>query len=368
MSDVVDLTSSPEDDRATSRGRKRGREENGHDAEHQDEDNGPAAAAAAGAASSSSSSPQAKRRRVIAATSLERSGGAKTTGESSDDSDVVCLDDSSSEDERKPAARKRRDRSNSSSGRRSAGSDEAIDLTKSTSPMPNAGDSNIARLAASVAASVARRRPVGLPVAARPAAARPAAAAGPSPFATQATAYLDSVRGDLDHDKKREHFADARRPEQILRTELSNLWEQLRSITDRRSEEYRVCRLQIDEVEAQLHQARKNAAEDIYNRNNSAERMGRVGADGRLTVDYHGLYVRDAIDAYETMVVPVLPVQTRVAIITGKGLHSKGGRSALRDGLMEHIRRSAQYQEKKIECRVCPKNEGRLLVDWIGEA
>lgn len=358
MSDVVDLTSSPEDDRA-SRGRKRGREENGHDAEHQDEDNGPAAGAA---------SPQAKRRRVIAPTSLERSGGAKTAGESSDDSDVVCLGDSSSEDERKPAAaRKRHDRSNGSSGRRSAGSDEAIDLTKSTSPMPNAGDSNIARLAASVAASVARRRPAPIAAAAaRPASAVPAA--GPSPFATQATAYLDSVRGDLDHDKKREHFADARRPEQILRTELSNLWEQLRSITDRRSEEYRVCRLQIDEVEAQLHQARKNAAEDIYNRNNSAERMGRVGADGRLTVDYHGLYVRDAIDAYETMVVPVLPVQTRVAIITGKGLHSKGGRSALRDGLMEHIRRSAQYQEKKIECRVCPKNEGRLLVDWIGEA
>ena len=360
MSDVVDLTSSPEDGGA-SRGRKRGRDDD--DAEHQDEDNSNnnGSGAAAAAASSSSHSPQAKRRRVIAVPALDRAGGSKTTGESSDDSDVICLDDSSSEDERKPAARRRRpprptDRSN---GSRSAGSDEAIDLTKSTSPMPNAGDSNMARLAASVAASVARRPEPA-------AAARPAA--GPSPFATQATAFLDSVRGDLDHDKKREHFDDARRPEQILRKELSNLWEQLRSIADRRSEEYRVCRQQIDEVEAQLHQARKNAAEDIYNRNNSAERMGRVGTDGRLTVDYHGLYVRDAIDAYETMVVPVLPVQTRVAIITGKGLHSKGGRSALRDGLMEHIRRSAQYQEKKIECRVCPKNEGRLLVDWIGEA
>ena len=357
MSDVVDLTSSPEDGGASRRGRKRGRDDDG--AEHQDEDNSANGSAAAGAATSSSHSPQAKRRRVIDAPALERSGGAKTTGESSDDSDVVCLDDSSSEDERKPAARKRRQRPiDRSNGSRSTGSDEAIDLTKSTSPMPNADDSNMARLSASVAASVARR-----PVPA--AAARPAA--GPSPFATQATAFLDSLRGDLDHDKKREHFDDARRPEQILRKELSNLWDQLRSITDRRSEEYRVCRQQIDEVEAQLHQARKNAAEDIYNRNNSAERMGRVGADGRLTVDYHGLYVKDAIDAYETMVVPVLPVQTRVAVITGKGLHSKGGRSTLRDGLMEHIRRPAQYQEKTIECRICPKNDGILLVDWIGE-
>ena len=123
-----------------------------------------------------------------------------------------------------------------------------------------------------------------------------------------------------------------------------------------------------DEVEhdrEENHEDDKEARDD--NRNNSAERMGRVGADGRLTVDYHGLYVKDAIDAYEAMVVPVLPVQTRVAIITGKGLHSKGGRSTLRDGLMEHIRRSALYQEKMIECRVCPKNEGILLVDWIGE-
>jgi hypothetical protein len=77
--------------------------------------------------------------------------------------------------------------------------------------------------------------------------------------------------------------------------------------------------------------------------------------------------VRDAVDAFETMVLPVLPVQTRVAIITGKGRHSKGGRSALRDGLMEHIRRSAQCQERKIDCRVDPKNEGILLVDWIDE-
>ena len=338
MSDVVDLTSSPEDGGA-SRGRKRGR--NDDDTWDQDEDCSNGSAAAAAASSSSTNSPQAKRRRVM--------------GESSDDSDVVCLDGSSSDDERKPAARRRPRSSDRSGNTRRVGSDEAIDLT-STSPMPpNTSGSNMARLAASVAASIARR----------PAAAAARPAAGPSPFATQAAAYLDSVRGDLDHDKKREHFDDARRPEQILRKELSNLWDQLRSITDRRSEEYRVCRQQIDEVEAQLHQARKNAAEDIYNRNNSAERMGRVGADGRLTVDYHGLYLKDAIDAYETMVVPVLPVQTRVAVITGKGRHSKGGRSTLRDGLMEHIRRSAQYQEKKIECRVCPRNEGILLVDWI---
>ena len=365
MSDVVDLTSSPEDGRA-DRGRKRGREDD--DAKQDDDNsrqNGSATAAAASSASSSISSPQAKRRKIIAAP-LGRSGGAKTTGESSDDSDVICLDDSSSDDdERKPAARRRPSRPTDArnSSTRSVEAGGAIDLT-TTSPIPNASDSNIARLAASVAASVAWR-PAATAAAARIPAA--AAASGPSPFATQATAYLDSVRGDLDHDKKREHFDDARRPEQILRKELSNLWDQLRSITDRRSEEYRVCRQQIDEVEAQLHQARKNAAEDIYNRNNSAERMGRVGADGRLTVDYHGLYVKDAIEAYETMVLPVLPVQTRVAIITGKGLHSKGGKSTLRDGLMEHIRRSAQCQEKKIECRVCPKNEGILLVDWIGE-
>ena len=330
--DVVDLTaSSPEDG-----GRKRGRNK-----EDQDNTNGSPATAA---------SITKRRRTVPDPLQVGRSGGAKTTGESSsdDDSDVVCLDDFNSssgndgDNERKPppaaaavAPKRRRLQPTNNRGTRSVEADEAIDLT-STSPRPNG--------AAASAAS--------------------AAAAGPSPFAAQASTYLDSVRGDLCHIKKQEHFEDARRPEQMLQRELSNLYDQLRSVADRHSEEYRVCRQQIEETEAQLHAARRNAAEDIYNRNNSAERMGRVGADGRLTVDYHGLYKRDAIAAYEEMVLPILPAQTRVAIITGKGRHSDG-KSALRDGLMEHIRQSAQYRERKIQCRVDPKNGGILLVDWL---
>ena len=334
--DVVDLTgqSSPEDG---SRGRKRGRDE-----EDQGNTNGSTDATAA-------ASITKRRRTVPAPLQVGRSGGAKTTGESSsdDDSDVVCLDDFNSssgndgDNERKPpptaaavAPKRCRLQPTNNRGTRSVEADEAIDLT-STSPRPNG--------AAASAAS--------------------AAAAGPSPFAAQASTYLDSVRGDLCHIKKQEHFEDARRPEQMLQRELSNLYDQLRSVADRHSEEYRVCRQQIEETEAQLHAARRNAAEDIYNRNNSAERMGRVGADGRLTVDYHGLYKRDAIAAYEEMVLPILPAQTRVAIITGKG--RQDGKSALRDGLMEHIRQSAQYRERKIQCRVDPKNGGILLVDWL---
>lgn len=334
--DVVDLTaSSPEDG-----GRRRGREE------HQGNTNGRSTDATAAA------SITKRRRTVPDPLQVGRSGGAKTTGESSSDdgSDVVCLDDFNSssgndgDNERKPppaaaavAPKRRRLQPTNNRGTRSVEADEAIDLTSTTSPQPNG--------AAASAAS--------------------AAAAGPSPFAAQASTYLDSVRGDLCHDKKQEHFEDARRPEEMLQRELSNLYDQLRSVADRHSEEYRVCRQQIEETEAQLHAARRNAAEDIYNRNNSAERMGRVGADGRLTVDYHGLYKRDAIAAYEEMVLPILPAQTRVAIITGKGRHSKGGKSALRDGLMEHIRQSAQYRERKIQCRVDPKNGGILLVDWL---
>ena len=292
--DVVDLTaSSPEDG-----GRKRGRNK-----EDQDNTNGSPATAA---------SITKRRRTVPAPLQVGRSGGAKTTGESSsdDDSDVVCLDDFNSssgndgDNERKPpptaaavAPKRCRLQPTNNRGTRSVEADEAIDLT-STSPRPNG--------AAASAASAAS-----------------AAAAGPSPFAAQASTYLDSVRGDLCHIKKQEHFEDARRPEQMLQRELSNLYDQLRSVADRHSEEYRVCRQQIEETEAQLHAARRNAAEDIYNRNNSAERMGRVGADGRLTVDYHGLYKRDAIAAYEEMVLPILPAQTRVAIITGKGRHGK---------------------------------------------
>mmetsp|Transcript_18145 Transcript_18145/g.39620 ORF Transcript_18145/g.39620 Transcript_18145/m.39620 type:complete len:401 (-) Transcript_18145:1198-2400(-) len=199
----------------------------------------------------------------------------------------------------------------------------------------------------------------------RAAADTAAAINAPSPFATSASEYLDSVTESLCHEKKSEHFNDARRPEQLLREEITHLRRQLCCIPDRRSEAWMICQQQINELQSQLHSSRKNAAEDIFNRNNSAGSMGKEDPDGRLVIDFHGLYVKDAKEKYEEMVLPVLPVQRDVAIITGKGRHSYNGRSALRDGLLGHIQNSAECREGKVRCSVDPRNGGRLIIKWL---
>lgn len=181
--------------------------------------------------------------------------------------------------------------------------------------------------------------------------------------------YLGSAQQEggrnIDHEKKREHFEDARRPEKLLQEEILHLRGQLCRIPSGHGEEWTVCQQQLQELQSQLDTTRKNAAEDIFNRNNSAGGMGRVDADGRVCIDFHGLYVKDAVKKYEEMVLPILPVQMECAIVTGQGKHSGNGKSALRDGLMQYIHRSDQVRQGQIQCRVDTTNQGRLLVRWV---
>jgi DNA-nicking Smr family endonuclease len=179
--------------------------------------------------------------------------------------------------------------------------------------------------------------------------------------------FHDALQRHLSHDCKREHFEDARRPQFRLEQELQHLRAQLGSI-DSSSEEYHVCSAQIRQLEKELENVKRNAAQDIYNRNNSAGRMGEVDAQGNVTVDLHGLYVREAISMFNELVLPILPaVRNRVAIITGKGRHSSGksgGSAPLRSGLIAHIEKTAEYREKRLMCSVDKKNPGRVWVSW----
>lgn len=193
----------------------------------------------------------------------------------------------------------------------------------------------------------------------------PPAVAAAANFPTATTGVLpDSVRDDLSHNQKTEHFKDARRPEQHLRAEVNHLREQLRSIPMNCLEERKVCLEQIREFKSRMVQSRKLAAEDIYNRNNSAGRMGN-DVDGVLTVDFHGLFLSEAIEKYKGVIVPVLPCQRRVSIITGRGKHSRRAskpgmkvKSSLRDGLLSYIRNTGS----RVHVQIDPKNEGVLLL------
>ena len=158
---------------------------------------------------------------------------------------------------------------------------------------------------------------------------------------------------------KRRNFADARRLERGLRRELGKLRPRAERGSGRRLEEEEEER----ELRARIEAARGRAADEIYWRNNSAGDMGMEDCEGRAQVDFHGLYLREAIQRYEDTVLPVLPVQRQCAIITGRGAHSgkKGG--VLREGLMEHIRSSVEFREGKLKCG-SDSCQGRLLIRY----
>jgi hypothetical protein len=187
--------------------------------------------------------------------------------------------------------------------------------------------------------------------------------------------FQDFVEGDLSHQNKEENYVNARRPEQRLKKELDHLYDQLRAIgthntNDRRHdvstadhEARTICRAEIIRVKKQLKTAQQNAAQDIFNRNNSAGGMGNMDANnGNLSIDFHGLYVKEAIVKFGEIVLPILPVQREVVIITGKGNHSRNRKSKLQDGLIAHIRQTDEFKREKMEYNVNPSNSGQLIV------
>ena len=186
-----------------------------------------------------------------------------------------------------------------------------------------------------------------------------------SPFATVAESYLDTTRNSLTHEEKTRNYDDARRPQENLYKDLNHLIGQ-RKILIRGGdvELHNVCQGEINRIRGEINIARKNAREDIFHANNSAGGMGiqidqgddyDYDYDGstttsRINIDLHGQYVEDAKILFDEKVMPVLPVQKRIGVVTGRGKHSKTakGQSKLRTGLVDHIRRMEDYRSGRM--------------------
>uniref|UniRef100_A0A7S0C1X0 Smr domain-containing protein n=2 Tax=Proboscia inermis TaxID=420281 RepID=A0A7S0C1X0_9STRA len=93
--------------------------------------------------------------------------------------------------------------------------------------------------------------------------------------------------------------------------------------------------------------------------------MGKINENGNLYVDFHGLYLKEAILKFNEVVLPILPVQEKIIVITGRGLHNKNGRSVLRDGLLAHINTKSTSKIGCIQCKIDPRNQGALNVTWV---
>ena len=84
-----------------------------------------------------------------------------------------------------------------------------------------------------------------------------------------------------------------------------------------------------------LRAAQENAAASIFAHLN-AEELGMGLSD--LCVDLHGLRSVEVREEFDELVVPVLPVQVRCVVVTGRGKHSESGEAALRNALIRHVR------------------------------
>mmetsp|Transcript_16028 Transcript_16028/g.24255 ORF Transcript_16028/g.24255 Transcript_16028/m.24255 type:complete len:105 (+) Transcript_16028:309-623(+) len=94
--------------------------------------------------------------------------------------------------------------------------------------------------------------------------------------------------------------------------------------------------------------------------------MGKVGgvSDGKLVVDFHGLRVKEAISQFDEMIMPVLPVQKEIHVVTGRGKHSKTGKSTIKMGLIEHAKQKC-HRQGSIKCRQHPSNPGMIIFYWV---
>jgi DNA-nicking Smr family endonuclease len=59
--------------------------------------------------------------------------------------------------------------------------------------------------------------------------------------------------------------------------------------------------------------------------------MGIIGNDGVMSIDLHSLHVEEAKSMLAEYIFPALPVARKVHVITGRGVHSKGGKSFLKE-------------------------------------
>lgn len=171
--------------------------------------------------------------------------------------------------------------------------------------------------------------------------------------------YVSLNEQDLSNEQKQEYFELARAPVKQLNEEYQRLKQELNSIFVSENEEWLKILEELKNVKEKLSAARRNAANDIFERINSTVRMGsQLDENSIVHVDFHGLYVKEAQEKVQDFVLPMLPVLKKIILITGYGLHSKNGESNLKEAMMKFL------QSLKIKFEEHPKNKGAILIYW----
>lgn len=119
-------------------------------------------------------------------------------------------------------------------------------------------------------------------------------------------------------------------------------------------------RKKIEETKRSIEIARQNAASDIYERLNSRGDMGIYNSllpdHVETQVDLHGLQVKEAKWIIDERILPVLPVYSKMILITGRGLHSRNGQPVLKQAVQSYL------VEKNVKVEEVSHNTGCLRI------
>ena len=171
----------------------------------------------------------------------------------------------------------------------------------------------------------------------------------------ETTQVCEEKTTSLTPEQKQKFYVTARAPVLKLQEDLDKIYLELSSICDNECPEYISKLKMLKEIKSKLKEARKNAANDIYERINSHGNMGIVsGNDETVNVDLHGLHINEAKEKLNEIIFPFLSTLKKVSLITGHGIHNKTGESVLKNAIKLFL------NEKNLRCHEDIKNKGVL--------
>jgi hypothetical protein len=167
----------------------------------------------------------------------------------------------------------------------------------------------------------------------------------------------------LNHEEKQEFYKSARAPVLKIQEEYLKIRKILTSMNDTGSVEWITKKKELQDVQRILHESRKNAAADIFERMNSFGNMGAIVEEdesfSRVHIDLHGLHVNEAKEKVNEFVLPILPALKKMIVITGYGVHAEAGSSVLKESIKEY------FESLNVKCVESTKNKGALCVYYV---
>jgi DNA-nicking Smr family endonuclease len=138
---------------------------------------------------------------------------------------------------------------------------------------------------------------------------------------------------------------------------------ELDELLDLGSVQGRTLRQRLNLLHEQVWVAADRAADEIFRQTNSTSSMATETQGQRVQLDLHGLYVAEALQKVEEMVLPVLPV-VGFMLITGRGLHSSRSSRAEGDEVHSVLKQAVvEYlQERGLGVEPVPGNDGAIYV------